>query len=229
MPHRVINCVAEFAGKGRIRHDSSCETADPLCCHRSQEFDIDRDCRSRRLQECARGRLFAGTVHGRQEMEFNIRPVAKACAKSGTVFRPGDRCWSVLFEKDGQLVRQDICEAEWNGPPQGAIGHWQCRVPETSGPVKQKFDADSLFSYFVQLCESPNVVQQQYRYVLALLLLRKRRLILEAVTDVDDRPVMHLIGSAGEGPFDVPEEELSEEQIERLQFQLFDSGRAVAA
>ena len=33
----------------------------------------------------------------------------------------------------------------------------------------------------------------------------------------------------GEGPFDVPEEELNEEQIERLQEQLFDTGRAIAA
>ena len=72
------------------------------------------------------------------------------------------------------------------------------------------------------------MVQQQYRYVLALLLLRKRRLILEEVVEVDDRPAMRLAGSAGEGPFDVPEEELSEDEIGRLQHQLFQSDRAVA-
>ena len=162
-------------------------------------------------------------------MDFNFRPVAKSCAKSGRVFRPGDECWSVLVEKDGQLIRQDYCADAWSGPPSGAIGHWRCLIPESTENGRTRFDSDSLFAYFLQLGDSPNLVQQQYRYVLALLLLRKRRLILEEVVDIDDRPTMRLIGSGGEGPFDVPEEELNEDQIERLQQQLFDTGRSVAA
>ena len=162
-------------------------------------------------------------------MDFSFRPVAKSCAKSGRAFRPGDTCWSVLVEKDGQLVRQDFSSEEWSGPPADAIGHWRCMVPESAESNRPKLDPDSLFDYFIQLCDSPNIVQQQYRYVLALLLLRKRRLILEEVVDMDDRPTMRLVGSSGEGPFDVAEEELSEDQIERLQHQLFDTGRSVAA
>jgi hypothetical protein len=162
-------------------------------------------------------------------MDFSIRPVAKSCAKSGQLFRSGDICWSVLMEKDGQLVRQDYCVDAWSGPPAGAIGHWRYQIPEAVEQHRQKLDTDSLFEYFLQLTESPNMVQRQYRYVLALLLLRKRRLILEEVIEVDDRPTMRLTGSGGEGPFDVPEEDLSEDQIDRLQQQLFDSGRSVAA
>lgn len=162
-------------------------------------------------------------------MDFNIRPVSKACAKSGRPFRSGDICWSVLIEKDGELQRQDFSAEAWTGPPKGAIGHWRCQIPETAETSRPKLDADSLFEYFLQLNDSPNIVQQQYRYVLALLLLRKRRLILEEVVEIDDRPTMRLLGNAGEGPFDVAEEELSEDQIERLQQQLFGAGRPVAA
>jgi hypothetical protein len=157
-------------------------------------------------------------------MDFNIRPAAKSCAATGRVFLPGDVCWSVLIEQDGKLQRQDYSADAWTGPPAGAIGHWRFLIPETTEQTRLKLDADSLFEYFVQLEESPNVVQRQYRYVLSLLLLRRRRLILEDVFQVDDLPTMRLVGSAGEGPFDVPEEELSEEQIERLQEQLFESG-----
>jgi len=162
-------------------------------------------------------------------MDFNIRPVAKACAKSGRAFQPGDECWSVLVEKDGQLVRQDFSAEAWSGPPAEAIGHWRCYVPDSVDKGRPKLDPDSLFDYFLQLSETPNLLQQQYRYVLALLLLRKRRLILEEVIDVDDRPTMRLVGSGGEGPFDIAEEELSEDQIDRFQQQLFDSGRSAAA
>jgi hypothetical protein len=164
----------------------------------------------------------------RWKMEFNIRPIAKACARTGKLFQPGETCWSALIEKDGRLVREDYSTDAWQGPPEGAIGYWKSVIAGTTENARPKLDADSLFDYFVQLSDSPNVVQQQYRYVLALLLLRKRRLILEEAIVVDDHPTMRLIGSAGEGPFDVPEQELSEEQIRRLQQQLFESGRNAA-
>jgi hypothetical protein len=161
-------------------------------------------------------------------MEFNVRPPGRNCSVSGRAFRPGESCWSVLVEKNGEVVRQDIGEEYWQGPPEGAIGHWKCAANAAPESQRLKLDTESLFEYFLQLQESPNVVQQQYRYVLALLLLRKRRLILEEVVEVDDRPAMRLAGSAGEGPFDVPEAELSEDEIGRLQHQLFQSDRAVA-
>ena len=162
-------------------------------------------------------------------MDFNVRPIGKSCAQSGKLFQPGETCWSVLLEQDGKLVRQDLSADVWQGPPEGAIGHWKCIIPEGSESSRLKLDADSLFDYFLQLNDSPNSIQQQYRYVLGLLLLRKRRLILEEVHYDEDRPVMRLVGSGGEGPFDVPEEELSEDQIQRLQHQLFESGRNAAA
>ncbi len=162
-------------------------------------------------------------------MDFNVRPVAKSCASSGRVFQPGEVCWSALIEQDGKLVRRDYCADEWHGPPPGAVGHWRTVIPQGPAVERPKFDADSLFDYFLQLSESPNVVQQQYRYVLSLLLLRKRRLILEDVVQVDGRSCMRLQGSGGEGPFDVPEEDLTEDQIGRLQLQLFESGRTAAA
>lgn len=162
-------------------------------------------------------------------MDFNVRPIGKTCAQSGKMFRPGEICWSVLLEQDGRLVRQDVSADVWQGPPTGAIGHWKCTIPETPETARLKLDPDSLFEYFVQLDESPNAVQRQYRYVLALLLLRKRRLILEDVCHDEDRPVMRLVGTGGEGPFDVGEEELSEDQIQRLQHQLFESGQNAAA
>ena len=162
-------------------------------------------------------------------MEFNIRPLGKTCAATGQPLSSGQRCWSVLFEREGRLVREDYSDESWQGPPENAVGHWSCIVPEDPDSDRPRLmDADSLFDYFQQLDESPNRIQQQYRYVLALLLLRTRRLTLESVEEIDDRPTMRLIGTGGEGPFEVPEEHLEEGQIQTLQEQLFDAGRAAA-
>jgi len=101
------------------------------------------------------------------------------------------------------------------------IGYWKNLIPDRASGASTVLDIDSLFEYFVQLCDSPNRVEQDYRYVLALLLMRKRRLLLEESIMVDDLPAMRLTGTAGEGPFDVLERDLTESRIEELQHQLF--------
>lgn len=159
-------------------------------------------------------------------MDFNVRPVSKICASTGQELTPGRPCWSVLIEQDGRIVRQDYSEEAWTGPPDGIIGYWQSLVPERASSSATSFDPDALFEYFLQLCESPNRVELDYQYVLALLLLRKRRLILEESVTVDEQPAMRLIGTGGEGPFDVVERDLTMDRIEELQNQLFSGSAA---
>lgn len=154
-------------------------------------------------------------------MDFNIRPISKTCAGTGDPLVPGSDCWSVLREVDGKMVREDYSVEAWGGPPEGAFGSWRCTVPADAEAGRPKLDADSLFDYFLQLSESPNIVERDYQYVLALFLLRKRRLILEDTVEVDDQPAMRLIGSGGEGPFDVIERDFTEEQMATFQQQLF--------
>ncbi|MCH2202453.1 MAG: hypothetical protein MK102_10830 [Fuerstiella sp.] len=154
-------------------------------------------------------------------MDFSVRPVSKTCASSGRELLAGQLCWSVLIELDGRVVRQDYCDESWSGPPDGMIGYWQSVVPERNSGSVNTFDTDSLFDYFIQLCESPNKVEQDYQYVLALLLMRKRRLQLEQSIVVGDHQAMRLIGTGGEGPFEVLERDLSDDRIEELQNQLF--------
>ena len=162
-------------------------------------------------------------------MDFNIRPISRVCAATGESLVAGSTCWSVLVEEEGRMVRHDYSLEGWTGPPGAAVGYWQCEVPAESGSGPRLIDPDSLFDYFVQLCESPNTVEQDYQYVLVLLLLRKRRLILDQTVEIDDRPVMRLNGSGGEGPFDVEERELTEQQILQLQDQLFGGTPEAAA
>ena len=159
-------------------------------------------------------------------MDFNVRPVGKTCASTGQELIPGNSCWSVLMERDGRIVREDYSVESWSGPPDGMIGYWQSVVPDRTSGAATWLDTNSLFEYFVQLCESPNTVERDYQYVLALLLMRKRRLLLEESIIVDDHPVMRLVGTGGEGPFEVSERELSESRIEQLQNQLFSGSTA---
>lgn len=70
------------------------------------------------------------------------------------------------------------------------------------------------------LTEHADPTDQKLRYVLALLLLQKRRLKLDGSRLVGDREVLEFTGAGGEGQFDVPDCKLADDEIEGLQDQL---------
>ena len=71
--------------------------------------------------------------------------------------------------------------------------------------------------YFEQLCEDANPAQDKFRYILALLLLQKRRLKMEGSRQDGEIAYLELVGSRGEGIFEVRDQQLSAEEIEQLQ------------
>lgn len=150
-------------------------------------------------------------------IEYQFRPMGKSCAGTGKAFQPGERCRSVVIEQDGQFHRLDFSEAGWKGPPEGAVGEWVSVIPD--GPPKPKpVDTESLMRTFEQFCEDGNPGHDQFRYVLALLLLKKRRLRLEGSrTDDDGNDFLQVIGSKSEGPFEIADQDLNETEIEQLE------------
>ena len=72
--------------------------------------------------------------------------------------------------------------------------------------------------YFEQLSEDPNPAHEQMHYVLALLLLQKRRLKIDGQrTDEYGNEFLQVIGSKSEGPYEVVDQDLSEQEIANLQ------------
>ena len=62
-----------------------------------------------------------------------------------------------------------------------------------------------------------NPAQDKFRYVLALLLLQKRRLKIEGSRQDGDVEYLELVGSQGEGTFEVRMQQLEDAEIEQLQ------------
>jgi len=153
-------------------------------------------------------------------MDYQIKPVGKFCAASGEPLQPGSGCHSVLLEQDGKLVRQDYSDHAWGGPPENCIGYWRSIVPEENSNKRRLVDADLLLEHFIQLTQEGSAAQEQFRYVLALLLLQKRRLVISDQKQNGSQKTLELIGQDGEGPFEVREQQLSQEEIAQLQLEL---------
>jgi len=102
------------------------------------------------------------------------------CAATGRELAEGESYYAVLFETPEGFERKDYTLEAWSGPPQGSYCYWRARVPvreKKSGPVT--VDHTLLTHFFLRLEDEDSQIKQQFRFVLALLLMRKRHLKFE--------------------------------------------------
>ena len=154
--------------------------------------------------------------------DYEIQGPARVCAATGRELKPGDRFHAVLAERDGTLVRTDYAADAWPGPPEGAIAHWAGRVPASDKPRKPVVNDDVLLGCFERLRESADESGQNFRYVAALLLMRRKRFRFEDVArDAAGRDVLILKDAKGGAVHEVIDPRLGEEQLAAVQAELF--------
>jgi hypothetical protein len=153
-------------------------------------------------------------------MDYDLKPLGKTCSKTGKPFGPGEICYSAVVEKGNEWVRLDFSAGAWDGPPEGALGYWRVTVPAQIQTRRRILDPDALLRHFEQLSEDANPGREKLRYVLALLLVQRRRLRVTQTRSEAEGSVFELAGLQGEGPFEVREQQLTEDEIDALQQEL---------
>ncbi|MBX3450333.1 MAG: hypothetical protein KF777_12270 [Planctomycetaceae bacterium] len=150
-------------------------------------------------------------------MDYHFRSLGKTCAATGQPLAPGSLCHSVVVDEQGLLKRLDFSEEGWTGQPPQTVAHWRTRVPDQPAGATVPIDPDSLFRYFEQLSEEASPGTEETRYVLALHLLKHRRLtVVQAHGEADDE-LLELSGTHGEGQFFVRNLHLDDAAVGSLQ------------
>lgn len=106
------------------------------------------------------------------------------CAASGRSLAVGERYVAVLVEmpESDAMVRQDFSLDAWEGgarpaAPGRVFATWRSALPEPTAPKKLLvMSDDELLDLFEQLSESTDQKKLAFRYVLALLLVRRKLL-----------------------------------------------------
>jgi len=113
------------------------------------------------------------------------RPVGR-CAATGRELAPGEAYVAALVEApDGEsLTRLDFAAEAWAQgarpeAPASLFAHWRSVTPEPGRPERTLIGADEVMDLFEQLEGAEQPARRAFRYVLALLLIRKRRLVYE--------------------------------------------------
>jgi hypothetical protein len=150
-------------------------------------------------------------------MEYQFRPIGKKCAATGVDLVPGSLCHSVLVERSGELQRLDYSEQGWAGPPEGTIGAWTCIVPRPLEVRHEPLDTNSLMRCFEQLCEEAHPAREGLRYILALLLMNKRRLRLDGSRSDGGDEYLQFSGARGEGAWELRDLNPSDADVRQWQ------------
>jgi hypothetical protein len=159
------------------------------------------------------------------QLDFEIQRSTRRCAATDRALEPGEICYSVLEVQGAEIVRKDYGASAWSEPPGEAFGWWKSRVPEPHAKKIKLAPNEVLLKLFDQLAERPE--SEDMRYVLALLLVRRRVLRLEGPalpaakpSSAADVQTMAVFCPAREASYDVTVVMPSDERIEAIQQQL---------
>jgi hypothetical protein len=111
--------------------------------------------------------------------DYQIQPHTRRCAATGRELRPGEKFYTALLVEGERFHRQDYSSEAWHGPPAGAFSFWSGRVPAPEGGPRHPIDDDVLAECFQRLEGEAEPAKINFRYVVALLLMRRKRFKFE--------------------------------------------------
>jgi hypothetical protein len=153
--------------------------------------------------------------------DYQIQTSTRRCATTGRELRPGERYYSVLLDEGGSFARRDYSVEAWQGPPPGALGFWQSKLNAASAPQRPPIDDELLMECFHRLEGEEDLGKQSFRYVLTLLLVRRRRLRLEEARPEEGREVLRVRCARTGARYEVPDPGMSDDELEAVQDDVF--------
>lgn len=152
-------------------------------------------------------------------MDYEIARCSRRCAATDRELAPGEEFYSVLVVEGAETKRYDYSAEAWQGPPEGSVGWWKSEIP---GQTKKRFGwapNDVMLGLFEQLTDQPD--QQDMRYVLGLLLVRRRVMRHEETeTDPEGRQTLVLYCPRREATYQVAVATPGQARIDAIQEEL---------
>jgi hypothetical protein len=152
-------------------------------------------------------------------LDYEIQRCSRRCAATDRELKNGELCYSLLVPEGGQVVRRDYSAEGWPGAPEGALGWWKSTVVDPNAGRPHWAPSDVMLHYFERLADDP--AAEDARYVLALLLVRRRVLRVEGTEqDALGRETLVLHSIRSEGQYRVAELVPTPERAAAIQQQL---------
>lgn len=153
-------------------------------------------------------------------VEWEIKKTLGQCTGTGEEFSVGQEYFAALVAIDEGFVRQDFSVVYWSENKPEVYCFWKTKMIDPELKKKLFIDDEMLMSFFERLGEETDKEKVNFRFVLTLVLMRKRKLKYLSDAIRDGREIWHM-RVAGEGrDVTVVNPHLTEDQIEELSEQM---------
>jgi len=149
--------------------------------------------------------------------DWNIKRKTDGCNGCNRRFEENEEYFSILYDRNAEFIREDYCLDCWpSRDREGAFSFWKTRMPTKEEETKKLVDDAVILNFFLRLENETEERKKDFRYVLALLLMRKKKLKLLNVKREEDEEILVFNCPAESRDFEVAVRNLSEEQIQQL-------------
>ena len=151
--------------------------------------------------------------------EYNITKTGGLCTGCEKQLEPGEEYTATVRETDEEFLREDFCDSCWQQQAEdipGRFGVWKTKVPLPKEKKKVFVDDELLVNFFHRLDGTEDEDRINFRFVLALVLMRKKVLNYEGNRQEQGREVWLMRAKGSSDTYEVVDPHLDEEKIAQV-------------
>ena len=163
-----------------------------------------------------------GSARPQQQGGYDVPRPAGHCRVTGRKLEVGERFFAAIRETPEGVERLDVSPEAWASFDRaGLLAFWQTAMPAHEEKRKVFVDDEVLCTLFERLADASEPVKVNFRFVLGLILMRKRLVVYEdARHEPDGRDVWVVRMKGRDERLDLTDPKLDEQQVAEVSQQL---------
>jgi hypothetical protein len=152
--------------------------------------------------------------------DWEIKKSLGQCYSDGKEFEVAQKYFAALVETDEGFQRRDYSVEYWQTEKPQVYCFWQTKMGDPKQKKNMFIDDDMLMAFFARLAEETDEEKVNFRFVLTLILMRKRKLKYNSDGIKDGKEIWYLKVAGENRTVTVVNPQLTEDQIEQLSTQM---------
>ncbi len=152
--------------------------------------------------------------------QWKVERTAGVCAGSGQPLEPGQEYYAALIDTPTGFERKDFSIEYWDQNKPEVYSFWKTIIPQPNEKKKLFVDDSVLINFFERLAQETDQLKVNFRFVLALILMRKRKLKYEDTLRQDNKEIWVMRFVRETDTHKVENPQLNDEQIEQVSQEL---------
>ena len=152
--------------------------------------------------------------------QWEVQRGSGSCAGTNRELMPNEEYYAALVDCNGFFERRDYCQEYWLANKPEVFSFWKTVVPQPNQKKKLLVDDAVLINFFERLADETEQLRINFRFVLGLILMRKRILKYEDTKRDGDTEVWRMRRAGTPDIHKVVNPQLDEAQIQEVSNEL---------